>query len=168
MSTQDESLKFFTELEAHKRILSKVTRSYCQEPTDREDLAQEIVFQLWRSYPRFDGRCKFSTWMYKVALNVAISFCRSEVARKRYVISDEAQLLTISDQSDDEPNEVRLIYEFINGLIPLDRALMMLYLEGNSHHEISYILGITPTNVATKIGRIKQGMQRHFSVVDKS
>lgn len=168
MSTQDEQSRFFSELETHKRILSKVARAYCREPADREDLAQEIVVQLWRSFSRFDGRSKFSTWMYKVALNVAISYRRSEVVRTRYVISDEAQLLNVADRTDEEPKEVGLIYEFIERLNPLDRALVLLYLDGNSHQEISHVLGITATNVATKIGRLKQSMQQQFGAANKS
>jgi RNA polymerase sigma factor (sigma-70 family) len=81
MSSEANQQRFFVELDAHRRILSKVARSYCRLPADREDLVQEIVVQLWRSYSRFDGRSKFSTWMYKVALNVAISYHRSEVTR---------------------------------------------------------------------------------------
>jgi RNA polymerase sigma factor (sigma-70 family) len=163
MSTQDQQARFFTQLEAHKRILLKVGRSYCRDPADREDLVQEMVVQLWRSFPRFDARSKFSTWMYQVALNVAISYYRSEVVRRRYVISDEAQLLNAVGQADEEPKEVELIYEFIGELRPLDRALVLLYLDGNTHQEISMVLGISATNVATKIGRLKQALQKHWS-----
>jgi RNA polymerase sigma factor (sigma-70 family) len=162
MSTPDEQARFFTELEAHTRILSKVARAYCPESADREDLVQEMVVQLWRSFPRFDGRSKFSTWMYKVALNVAISYHRSEVVRRRYVISDEAQLMNAIGQTDEEPREVGLIYEFIDGLRALDRALVLLHLDGNSHQEIAQVLGVSLTNVATKIGRLKQAMQQRF------
>jgi RNA polymerase sigma-70 factor (ECF subfamily) len=168
MSTQDSQTRFFAELDAHRRILSKVTRTYCREPADREDLAQEIVVQLWRSFPRFDGRSKFSTWMYQVALNVAISYQRSEIVRARYVISDEAQILDAVDQTNDEPQEVGLIYEFIDSLNPLDRALVLLYLDGNSHQEISQVLGISTTNVATKMNRLKQAMQLQFGAASRS
>jgi RNA polymerase sigma-70 factor (ECF subfamily) len=168
MSTQDSQTRFFAELDAHRRILSKVTRTYCREPADREDLAQEIVVQLWRSFPRFDGRSKFSTWMYQVALNVAISYQRSEIVRARYVISDEAQILDAVDQTNDEPQEVGLIYEFIDSLNPLDRALVLLYLDGNSHQEISQVLGISTSNVATKMSRLKQAMQLQFGAASQS
>jgi RNA polymerase sigma-70 factor (ECF subfamily) len=168
MSTQDSQTRFFAELDAHRRILSKVTRTYCREPADREDLAQEIVVQLWRSFPRFDGRSKFSTWMYQVALNVAISYQRSEIVRARYVISDEAQILDAVDQTNDEPQEVGLIYEFIDSLNPLDRALVLLYLDGNSHQEISQVLGISTSNVATKMSRLKQAMQLQFGAASRS
>jgi RNA polymerase sigma-70 factor (ECF subfamily) len=159
MVTKSQEARFFAEVEAHKRILSKVGRTYCREPADREDLVQEIVVQLWQSFPRFDGRSKFSTWMYKVALNVAISYQRREIVRNRHVISDEAHLLNVPDGQEDEPHEVRLLYELIDGMNPLDRALILLYLDGYSQQEIAQVLGITATNVGTKIGRLKQSMQ---------
>ena len=162
MSPEAAQERFFEELDAHKRILSKVARGYCRE-SDREDLVQEIVVQLWRSFPRFDGRSKFSTWMYKVALNVAISYHRSEVARTRYVITDEDQLLSATVPVEQESPEVGRLYEFIDTLNPLDRALVLLYLDGHNHTDISQVLGITATNVATKLGRIKQAMQQQLT-----
>jgi RNA polymerase sigma-70 factor (ECF subfamily) len=163
MSSEADQQQFFAELDAHRRILSKVARSYCRQPADQEDLVQEIVVQLWRSYPRFDGRSKFSTWMYKVALNVAISYHRSEVARTRYVISDEDQLLSAAEPAEQESPELGILYEFIDALNPLDRALVLLYLDGHSHAEISQVLGISAANVATKISRTKQSMQQQLS-----
>ena len=154
---------FFAALDAHKGILSKVTRGYCREAADREDLAQEIIVQLWRSYPRFDGRSKFSTWMYKVALNVAISYHRSEVVRNRYVITDADRLLDFAAPVEEISPDVGRLYEYIEGLHALDRALVLLYLDGHSHAEIAEVLGITATNVATKIGRIKQSMQKQLA-----
>jgi RNA polymerase sigma factor (sigma-70 family) len=84
---------FQTLVEEHKRILYKVCNSYCQDRDSRDDLAQEIIIQLWRSFGKFDGRCRFSTWMYRIALNVAISFYRGERTRTRHVIADEKRLL---------------------------------------------------------------------------
>jgi len=90
MVTPDEQARFFIELDAHRAILSKVARSFCRTSADREDLIQEIIVQLWRSFPRFDGRSKFSTWVDKVAPNVANSYQRREVVRHRYVIQHRA------------------------------------------------------------------------------
>lgn len=160
--TSEAEQRFFADLDAHKGILSKIARSYCRDAAEREDLVQEVVVQLWRSYPRFDGRSKFSTWMYKVALNVAISYRRSEVARTRYVITDEASLLNVAEPIEQESPEIGRLYEFIEALNSLDRALVLLYLDGHGHAEIAQILGISATNVATKIGRIKQSLQQQF------
>ena len=98
MTTPALQETFQNRVEQHKKILYKVCNVYCRDRDSREDLAQEITFQLWRSYWKFDGRCQFSTWMYRIALNVAISFYRSEGARTRLVISDEQHLLDAVDK----------------------------------------------------------------------
>jgi RNA polymerase sigma factor (sigma-70 family) len=162
MTNSDLQAAFQNRLEQHKKILYKVCNAYCKDRDSREDLAQEITFQLWRSFGKFDGRCQFSTWMYRIALNVAISFYRREGARTRHVISDERRLLEWVVESDREPEEVRLLYEFIEELNPLSKALILLYLDGNTYAEIADIVGITETNVATKISRLKSKMKQEF------
>lgn len=149
-------------LEERKRILFKVSTAYCRDRYEREDLAQEIVVQLWKSFPAFDQQLRFSTWMYRIALNVAISFYRRERTRTRHVLADDEMVLNAVDHRADQPEELRLLYQFIEELNPLNKALMLLYLDGDSHQEIAESLGITPTNVATKIGRLKQAMRQKF------
>ena len=100
--------------------------------------------------------------MYRIALNVAISFCRRENRRTRYVISDEEHLLEAIDETKNQPEEIRLLYEFIEGLDPLNKALVLLYLDGNNYQEITEVLGISETNVATKISRLKSKMKQEF------
>jgi RNA polymerase sigma factor (sigma-70 family) len=162
MTNSDLQETFQNRVEQHKKILYKVCNAYCKDRDSREDLAQEITFQLWRSFGKFDGRCQFSTWMYRIALNVAISFCRSEGTRTRHVISDEQRLLEWVVETERQPEEVRLLYEFIEELDPLGRALILLYLDGNTYPEIADIVGITETNVATKISRLKSKMKQEF------
>ncbi len=147
-------------LEEHKKLLYKVCHLYCKNRDDHEDLAQEIAIQLWRSFGSFDQRCRFSTWMYRIALNVAISFYRREDARIRHVFSDDERLLSAIDQTANQPAEMQLLYQLIAGLEPLDRALVLLYLEGNNYLEMAEVLGISETNVATKIGRLKKTMRQ--------
>ena len=150
-------------IEDNKGILYKISSSYCRNTGDREDLMQEMVYQLWRSGQRFDETQKFSTWMYRIALNVAISFYRK--ANRSGVIVEldaEAQL------TDDRPSEVleeriEVLQRFIRALNELDKALMILYLESKSYKEMAEILGITETNVATKISRIKDQLKQKFS-----
>lgn len=154
--------KFQSLVEEHKKILYKVSRSYCRNPDDRDDLAQEIVAQLWKSSGSFDGRVRFSTWMYRVALNVAISFWRRERTRTRHLVPGDESLLTVADEGRREPDEIRLLYGFIENLDPLSRALILLYLDGHSYAEIAHVLGVTETNVATKIARLKQAMKEAF------
>jgi RNA polymerase sigma factor (sigma-70 family) len=117
--------------------------------------------QLWKSFGEFDDRYRFSTWMYRVALNVAISFYRRENTRTRHVLSDEERVLNAVDESG-ERSEVRELYEFIEGMEPLNRALVLLYLDGNSYREMAEVLGISETNVATKISRLKQTMKQEL------
>lgn len=162
MTTPDLQETFQDRVEQHKKILYKVCNAYCRDRDSREDLAQEIMFQLWRSFGKFDGRCQFSTWMYRIALNVAISFYRSESTRTRHVFSDEQRLLQAVVEPESQPEELRLLYEFIAALDPLSRALILLYLDGNDYQQIAEILGISETNVATKISRLKSKMRQEF------
>jgi RNA polymerase sigma-70 factor (ECF subfamily) len=148
-------------LDRHKGILYKVSHAYCRNPGDREDLAQEILVQLWRSFPQFDGRCRFSTWMYRIALNVAISSYRRETTRARYVVADNERVLEAVNP-DSKPEDVQLLYRFIERLDELNKALALLYLDGNSYQEIAAVLGITETNAATKINRLKSAMKQEF------
>jgi len=152
--------RFQSLIDEHKKILYKVCNLYCKNRDDREDLAQEIAVQLWRSFGSFDERCQFSTWMYRIALNVAISFYRRENTRARYVLSDNERLLNAIDETASQSEEIKVLYRFIEGLDALNRALVLLYLEGNSYLEMSEVLGISETNVATKIGRLKKTMRQ--------
>jgi len=144
----------------HKNILYKVCNLYCRNRDNREDLAQEIIIQLWRSFKTFDGRCKFSTWMYRIALNVAISFYRQETVRTRHLFSVEEQFLHVIAEAPRPSEEIQFLYQHIETLEPLSKALVLLYLDGNSHQEMADVLGISETNVATKISRLKQAMRK--------
>ncbi|HLY01503.1 MAG TPA: RNA polymerase sigma factor [Candidatus Cybelea sp.] len=162
MRTNDVQAAFVDRLDRHRGILVKVAGAYCRDAAGREDLIAEIVAQLWRAYGRFDERAAFSTWMYRIAVNVAISFHRSEVRKAMNVEAAEPAILELlpsppETQGDDA---LALVREFIEELDELNRALMLLYLDDNSYAEIAAILGISETNVATKIGRIKQRLKR--------
>ena len=162
VKTPDLQQSFQDLLEEHKKILYKVCNSYCKNRDDREDLAQEIIVQLWRSFHTYDGRSRFSTWMYRVALNVAISFYRRESVRTRHVLPTEEPLLDVIDEKESQPDEIRLLYDAIDRLDPLNKGLILLYLDGHNYAEIGEVLGITETNVATKIGRLKSAFKQEF------
>jgi RNA polymerase sigma factor (sigma-70 family) len=149
-------------VDEHKKILYMICNSFCRNPDEREDLAQEIMVQLWKSFDAFQERRRFSTWMYRIAINVAISFYRRQSTRTRYVLSDEERLLNTIDEKATQSPEIQALYQFIDELDPLNRALVLLYLDGNSYLEIAEVLGISETNVATKISRLKQTMRREF------
>lgn len=147
-------------IERHKGIVFKVARSYCSNEFDREDLVQEILAQIWRSLDTYNDSFKITTWMYRVALNVAISFYRKDktTAYKHTEIEDK---LLSYDMEAERENERSLneLYTFINELSGVDKAVLLMYLEGESQSEIAANLNITVSNVSTKISRIKQKLK---------
>lgn len=162
MTTPEHQERFQKLINEHRKIIYKVCNIYCRNRDDRDDLAQEIVVQLWRSFERFDERYRFTTWMYRIALNVAISFYRRESTRIRPLLSMEKCLLIAVPETEDEPEDIQRLYQFIEGMDLLNKALILLYLDGNSYHEIADVLGISETNVGTKIGRLKKSIKQQF------
>ena len=161
MSKPEVQDRFVALLEEHRKILFKVANSYCRNPDDRQDLVQEMVVALWKSFGRYDDRYRFSTWMYRIALNVAISFYRSEVRRTRHTVPVGDFLLAIAatGESTAPDGEFRLLQSLMQQLGELDRALLLLHLDGNRYDTIAEIVGISETNVGTKISRIKQKLR---------
>ncbi len=160
MTASNRHAVFSDLLQRHRGIVFKVANTYARRAEDRDDLAQEIAAQLWHAYPRYDPARSFSTWMYRVALNVAISHVRAQSVRGRHdaVPLDEG-IHDIADAtaSDHERDQhIRLLQGFIRRQAPLDRALLLLYLDDRPQREIAEILGIGESNVSTKIGRLKQ------------
>ncbi len=165
MNVTADKENFLLLIGEHRKIIFKICNSYCPNKNDREDLAQEILFQLWKSYSNFDASYKFSTWMYRIALNVAISFYRKE-NRVAKAISFPESIPDAAVHNDGHPHveeNIGLLQQFINELKELDKALMILYLEEKSHKEIAEILGITETNVSSKISRIKDKLKQKFT-----
>lgn len=159
-----EKERFIGILRDYKGILTKIIRSYCKNPDDRQDLEQEIIIQLWRALKNYDATYKLSTWIYRIALNVAISHYRRELKRKNDAPLEEALFHVTADPAQDPYTERReLLYSFITKLNEFDRALIILYLEANSHKEIAEILGISETNVSTRLNRIKTKLKSSFS-----
>jgi RNA polymerase sigma factor (sigma-70 family) len=162
MRTLEIQERFQARLEEHKKILYKICNSYCGDRDARDDLAQEIIIQLWQSFGKYDESRRFSTWMYRIALNVAISFYRRERTRTRHVISDEEHVLEAANETESQSEEMQVLYQFIEGLDPLNKALVLLYLDGNNYQEIAEVVGISETNVATKISRLKSTMKQEL------
>lgn len=152
-------------VERHRGIVFKVANTYAWHPDDRDELAQEIAAQLWRAFPGYDAQRSFSTWMYRIALNVAISHVRSTTHRAKHALPLDEALHDIADDNGADPEadqQVRALHRFIAQLDKLNRALLLLYLEDHSYREIADILGITETNVATKISRLKQRIRNEI------
>lgn len=164
--TMDDGIRVEFEqlLQRHRGIVLKIAHSYCRDTEDRRDLAQEIAAQLWRALPAWDRARPFSTWMYRVALNVAISHARS-VGERRHVPLDEALPDIVHDEADGRETDdgLRALHACIARLDPLNRALMLLYLDECSQREIGEVLGLSETNVATRIGRLKQRIREELS-----
>lgn len=142
---------------------------YCHCPVDREDLVQEIIVQLWEASDKYNAQYKLSTWMYRIALNVAISFFRKENRRtKKMTLFDEHFInnIELNDDADELEQNIQTLYRFISNLDELNKAIALLYLDGHCYREIAGIVGISETNVATKVSRIKQILKQDFSELD--
>jgi RNA polymerase sigma factor (sigma-70 family) len=158
---------FLNVIEANRGIIYKVANAYCSDHEDRKDLIQEITIQLWQAFPKYDEQFRITTWMYRIALNVSISFYRKETSREkvRQPLTTEILSMTIDDGALTEDTELSLLHRFIRELKEFDRALILLYLEEKSQQEIADILGISTSNVSTKVGRIKEQLRQKFSTL---
>ncbi|MFT6150387.1 MAG: RNA polymerase sigma-70 factor (ECF subfamily) [Saprospiraceae bacterium] len=162
--------EFSAIIEKHKKLIYKIANAYCNNQEDKKDLFQEIVLQLWKAFPNYNPTFAITTWMYRIALNVSISYYRQSKNRKIQTVSENEYILEIAETQDleDPQNEqLKLLYQFISELKELDKALIILYLEGNKHEVIANILGISKSNIATKIGRIKTRLKKRFENLKK-
>ena len=150
----------FTELFIpNQNIVHKICSVYFDEKPDKEDYFQEIVLQLWKAFPGFRGESKFSTWMYRVALNTAIDLLRKERSQPRlFRLSNNEYSLKESRRELTEQQEQ--LYEAISRLSEIEKAIILLYLEDYSYKEISEIVGISETYTGVKISRIKMQLQK--------
>ncbi len=167
MQPPPDKNQFVQLIQENRKIIYKICNSYCVNLDARDDLAQEIVYNLWKSFASYNPDFKFSTWMYRIALNVAISFYRNEHLSKKYVPFSE-DLLVFEDNMDstaESESKLKLLQRFINDLKEIDKSIMLLYLDEKSYKEIAEITGITETNVATKINRIKDKLRANFKTV---
>lgn len=158
--------RFQSLLEQHGGIIRKIAFSYARNENDRKDLIQDIVLQLWKSYPRYSPERSFSTWLYRIALNVSISFLRQKTRAKRETVEfDESihQLVHERPPSGSMEERMAMLQQVITTFQPLDRALLLLYLEDRSYRDIATVLGLTETNVATKLYRLKERLRRELT-----
>tara|TARA_R110001583_G_scaffold90137_3_gene231741 strand:- start:48514 stop:49008 length:495 start_codon:yes stop_codon:yes gene_type:complete len=148
--------KFVTELQDNQNIVHKVCTLYTNDRDSHNDLFQEITIQLWKAYPKFRGDAKFSTWMYRVALNTAITLYRKN--KRRIDTADyESIIFKVKADEYDETEEIqlKLMYKTVKQLGDVDKALVFLYLEDKNYSEISETLGISEVNARVKMNRIK-------------
>ncbi len=145
----------------HRGTIFKVCNLYCTETENRKDLFQEIVLQLWKAYPSFKKESKLNTWIYRVALNTAISNLRKESRKPGSdVLREEALQLPEIPQLSWEVDRSSLLHLAINQLTAVEKALVMLYLDDNNYEEISQVLGISHSNVGVRLNRVKQKLSK--------
>lgn len=146
----------------HRGIVLKVANSYACGAEDRADLAQDIAAQLWRAWPAYDPSRAFSTWMYRIALNTAISWLRGEGLRRRHAVPFDESVHEPADEdlgTHEDGERLRLLQRFMDTLDPLNRALLVLYLEERSTREMAEVLGLGESNITTRISRLKQRLR---------
>ena len=160
--------EFIHLLNQHQKIIYKVCNLYMDLHSDREDLFQEITLQAWKAYGNFRGDAKFSTWLYRVALNTAITFFRKD-KKKPDIYSTDTMPEKVEENTDPVEEQVKAMYAAIGELSKIDKALVMLYLEDYSYQEIGEMMGITANNVAVKMNRIKvrlkEGAQKQLDTM---
>ncbi len=147
--------EFITLLNEHQRIIYKVCNLYMDAHADREDLFQEITLQAWKAYAGFRGDAKFSTWLYRVALNTAITFFRKEKRKPNIYSTESVPDVDAHEAHDPVEEQVKAMYTAIGDLSKIDKAIVMLYLEDYNYNDIGEMMGITANNVAVKMNRIK-------------
>ena len=167
MNLINKTVQFLAFVDANKGIIYKIANSYCKDGEDRKDLVQEIIIQLWKSFDNYNEQYRYSTWLYKIALNVSISFYRKDSKKKSLISPITDSILFFEDNREFSKNEeLELLQKFIQDLKELDRAIMLLYLDERSYKEIAETIGISETNVATKIGRIKKVLKLKFQQIN--
>jgi RNA polymerase sigma factor (sigma-70 family) len=152
--------QFERHIREHELLIHKVCRIYAYTGAERQDLFQEIIIQLWKAFPKFKGTSKFSTWLYRVAINTAITGLRKQ---KDFIVSYEPA--TLPHHSDDntsleEEEQLKLMHKAIEQLNEVEKAIVMLYMEDKTYEEMEDILGISQGNLRVKMNRIKDKLRQ--------
>ncbi len=152
---------FMEKMEKHKGVVFKISKMYMDDFEDQKDLFQEITFQAWKAYPKFEGRSQFSTWLYRIALNTAIMFLKSE-KKKSFIQNTETENLKVlsEDYNYEEEENLKKMYDAIHQLNPVDKALIFYYLEDYSGKEMADQLGLTEGNCRVKLNRAKDKLKQ--------
>jgi len=159
LQKQEAEKQFEQHVRENEPLIYKVCRIYAYTSADREDLFQEIVIQLWNAYPKFNGQSKFSTWLYRVALNTAITGLRK---KKKFIESWEPSQLPerMIDENTGREEELLQLHKAIEQLNQVEKAIVMLYMEDRSYEEMEEILGMSQGNLRVKMNRIKEKLRQ--------
>lgn len=160
----NQKKEFIAFINSHKNLILKVASIYCSDTEDRKDLVQEIILQLWKSFPKYNPNYKLSTWSYRIALNVSISYVRKTTNRNK-AINRYGEFIEykVEDKPFQEDGNLNKLYKALEILNPIDRAIITLNLDGCGNKEISDIMGMSPSNVSTRILRIKKKLKKHLT-----
>lgn len=161
---KDSLQQHFVEvLHQHSGILHKVCRLYSYSPEDRQDMFQEMVAQIWKAFPGFRSEAKISTWIYRIALNTAISDYRKKQRKISTVSFETESIHALYEEQDVEKNErLQLMHEAINNLTDVEKAIIILYLEDKNYEEMEDILGMSQGNLRVKMNRIKEKLRKNI------
>lgn len=154
--------KFVEIIQNNQGLIFKVTTVYTNNKADQQDLYQDIVYQLWKSFDSFNNQSKISTWLYRVALNTALTKIKKHAKKPKSVPIEKVIVQQAEDYNPIYEEQLKLVYAQIQQLNVLEKALMLLLLEGKKYEEIAEIVGITTSNVGTKISRIKQKLKNNI------
>lgn len=148
--------EFLGLIEQHSGVLYKVSRMYMDTEVDQEDLRQDIIFQLWKSIDKFKGDSQFSSWMYRVAINTSITYFKKD--KRRPDKSEINPNLDITDEveTDEKESQLAHFYRAVKTLNKIEKAIILLFIEGYSHNEIAKQLGLSSGNTRVKLNRTKQ------------
>jgi RNA polymerase sigma-70 factor, ECF subfamily len=167
LEKQEAEKQFEKHIREHELLIYKVCRIYAYTDADRQDLFQDIVLQLWKAYPKFKSGSRFSTWLYRVAINTAITGLRK---KKNFITSYEPASLPIHMSDDDlglmEEERLQQLYKGIDQLSQVEKAIVMLYMEERSYEEMEDILGINQGNLRVKMNRIKDKLRQMTKTID--
>ena len=157
-------IKFAELIKEHQALLYKVASVYTNTPQDKDDLFQEIVYQLWKYHDSFRNEAKITTWMYRVGMNTAITYLKNSKRKQLDSIPISESLIGNSEVIDDVyEDRLKQLYQHIQHLNPIEKGLMLLLLEGKSYKEMAEITGLQDSNVGTKIARIKKKLKNNMT-----
>lgn len=161
MTKQEKQARFSTFLKEHHGIIQKLCRGYANTVQDFEDNVQEVYYQLWKSIDRFEGKSKPSTWVYRLTLNVCLYNLSKRKKKVDHPVEDQV-IVDLKDQEHDffkADSPVKILYESIAFLKPIDRTIIMLYLEKKEHAEIAEVVGLSISNIGVRVNRIKKKLK---------
>lgn len=147
-------------IQPYASIIVKICRAYTYNQADFDDYYQEVCLQIWRSRDRFAGNCSWTTWVYKITLNVCLTYVRKEVKNNSVVSLDTEDVFDSYFQPGSNREDIISLYDAIHKLVDIDRAIILLYLEQLSNKEIADVIGVTANNIGVRITRIKQKLNK--------